>query len=94
MRIRKAATAAVTAVVAAGTIASAVGGADKAPAQNTEPPKNEDPSANGTVAPSLCYATQEDGTGFCVDRSVCSGGCLHVDGTNAVQNRKWYELNS
>lgn len=93
MRIRKAATAAVTAVVAAGTIASAVG-TDKAPAHNTEPPKNEDPSANGTVAPSLCYATQEDGTGFCVDRSVCSGGCLHVDGTNAVQNRKWYELNS
>lgn len=80
-----------TAAVAASAVAATCGSQTEAQAA-PEKPKADDKSAVASVTPSLCFAEQEDGTGFCVDRSICSGGCFHGDGTES-RVRPWYELN-
>jgi hypothetical protein len=82
-------------IASAAVTASAVAGAacaGRAEAATPEKPRDDDRNAVASVIPSLCYAEQEAGTGFCVDRSICSGGCFHGDGSE-VTVRKWYELN-
>ena len=80
------ATAAITVSTVAATCNSQA--AEATPAED----KTEETTNVASVTPSLCYAEQQGGEGFCVDRSICSGGCFHGDGT-ADRARPWYELN-